>query len=606
MVVLDNRQIATDVSTPSDNAPVMELEELQRLLEENDGGEVSLTGNVVLQCWDSLCVTNPTTVKMGDFNITVLGYGAQIYVYGPIHFVGNGDKQPLFTIKNRGEIIFDGNATVTATNSGATAMLGDGDMYLEQPEIYAPKGVAVHAKGMAILFYGYVSGESSVLSDRGKVLLQSTITIPSPPKAKIVHQTAIPFSGHELDRYGICIEQGSDSFEYMLEDIVYFYFFERQNPNMLNSTTLIKSVDWRIGEDFNKDIIGEYSIYMSPDLSDKRMAVEGLNKAKLPLYVVDPTVPWLSRAIRNQYGDLTIGYFKPIENSEKITLWYSTDEGKTWLDAQESLGFEPDSEYNANIVIPDDLLEDNGTVYWFKLEVVGGDIEGISNIIKVWYSPYENSGGDRTGADRFADWDDTDEPNVDDNKENGSADKPDKTNENNNTDDDNTQNKVPEVNGTSSGDNDSKGVLSSIDKSKPSDPSINNTINDEIISDQKTDDNSHKDATDYGKKNMEDSSQAEPANTGYKGYAGGLFVPIIKSENEFVKIDLERLQDNQGEYGTTAAKQYGPEELYVDYTDALSQQHYRKVDYALIIVSSMSVLIIGGYVFLRIKYGDRK
>lgn len=408
----DNRQLPIDGPASEPDGPVMTSEEFLAQLAENDGGEVTLTGNVVLQAWCIVEVTNPTTVQMGDFTITVLGYSAKTHIQGPLNFVGNGDKRPLFQVKNRGELIFSGDATVTATGEGGVAILGDGDVYLEQPEIYAPNGTAVHSKGMAILFYGYVSGRTAVVSDTNKILLESTVTIPKPAKAKIVEQAVIPIlNNYELDRYGISVEQGDEYFLDDFSDIVYYYFFDKSNPSMDRSTTLIKPVEWKLAEGFDVNISGEYAISMVPKLSDQRMDVSGLQQMEIPLFVVDPYQPWLVDAVHNVYGETTIHYFKAIKNAESMTLRYSTDFGETWQDAGANLGFSADYEYNANLILPD---YEEDTVYWFQLEVTGGEMAGVSNILKVWYSPYDNSGGDRTGADRFPDFssDEPDEPGT--------------------------------------------------------------------------------------------------------------------------------------------------------------------------------------------------
>lgn len=404
---VDNRQLPPDHSA-QEPGPIMLAEELMELLAENDGGDVYLTGHVAFQDVGSMWVENPTTVHMGDFSITVPGFEAQTYIDGPIHFVGNGDLHPLFRVRKRGILIFGGRSTITAEKNSAVAIYGEGDVYVEQPEIYAPNGTAVYAKGMASLLYGYISGATSVVSDSNRILLESMITIPAPEDAYVMENIVIPYYYNELEQYGIRIDPGED---YPIEEVLqsaHFCFFDKANPSMEYYTGIYFPLELQMGGDVDIYTPGEYMLTLTPSTSDKRMQVEGLGVTNVPLFVVDPSKPFIDSKRISTDGTMEILFYRGIEEYQELTLWCSSDQGETWTDAREVFANMEIEEYFAALYLSDEQYA-NVTQYSFKLEVLGGPKEGVSNVLQIFDSPFrfdpnqEDIGGDRIGTDRFPD-----------------------------------------------------------------------------------------------------------------------------------------------------------------------------------------------------------
>lgn len=409
----DNKQLPPNKPTAPDG-PIMTASDLVDALAENDGGTVVLTGNVILDSISEMEVTNPTTVQMGDYSITVLGYGRLTYIRGPIHFIGNGNVRPLFNVKHRGQLIFHGTSTVTATEKDGIAVFGQSNLYIEDGEIYAPLGTGVYANDMAVLFYSYVSGTKSVVSKTNKISLNSTLVFPQSENAKITEQTAIITNYYELDRYGIFAAQGDEFFDPNDIDGISFTFLNNEHNEF---TSFFRNVEWELSEDFDIQTVGEYSVSLTPTLSPHRMNVKGYEQHDIPIFVVDPSKPRLTHALKKSNDRIDINYFELFENTESMTLRYSLDQGDTWTDISDSQLHNSHftiSEFGIFDLYLPDLTKDSDIVYWFQLEVKGGETEGLSNILKVWYSPYYYNGGDRTGADRF--------PNMDSELGNGQDD----------------------------------------------------------------------------------------------------------------------------------------------------------------------------------------
>ena len=380
------------VATPTGIPPAaLTGEKFRELVSENEGGVVTLTGDVVWDdYWGDVVVEQPTTVLMGDYAIQI-PQGTYFSAIGPLRFEGNGVQKPLFYIEGE---LFTAWTEINATGNDATALFAEGDLRLYQARITAG-GVAVHATGSVLLQLCEVIAQgAAVVSETGNIGIDGCRVLPMPENATVIVREAVP--GGRMQENGICANVGDSLEEAVIYDRVEYYLLDTERRE--SASIIYPSVSW---ENLPADTIlpGEYSVICRPVGIPDWVPVPGIAAFEVPLHVVGENEPHIQLASRLASDGVYLQFFSEIVEMEAMTLWFSTDGGFSWRDFATLEGAD---------ILPfsamADTLEAN-LVYLFRLEVTGGPLKGFSNtLVFPFYDSdpdREGDSGDRTGADRF-------------------------------------------------------------------------------------------------------------------------------------------------------------------------------------------------------------
>lgn len=385
--------------------------QLKTLVAESNGDPIILTGDIEVSGRLDLSANAHTTVIMGPHRIIVSRNSALI-IYSPLSFKGNGTSAPLFKVASGGSLVMFDKVSITSTGTestaiylddgaaiendvqisvsaegdGSTAILADGDLYLASAVIKAvgQGSVGVHAVGDVDTFCSDISGDlAAILSDNGEITLDVSVVSHVPEKANIIERKAV----YEPARYGIWIEPGDTPY---LDDYLCFPLYNIKDIEDIKD--LILPVAWEVPP-YNQNTPGEHKLHFTP-LEQPINGIKGLEHTAIMLHIADPSTPSLFTAEWYK-NTVTIFFFREIQEAASLKLWYSLDEEEPLADAVADLGA---TVTDTKAVIPN---LDIDAVYRFQLEVTGGPMAGESNVIKTWYNPLKDDGGDRGG-----DWDD--------------------------------------------------------------------------------------------------------------------------------------------------------------------------------------------------------
>ncbi len=408
---------------PEDTPPPVEdggcdtIEKLAELVALDRGGTITVTGDLILTGGDSiyLNVENPVAVDLGAHGIHIAG-DASLELSGPITLTGDGAPNPLLTVS--GSLTMQDGASLSAAGENAVAVrLTGGWWHTNQASVEAAgTGVcAVEAEDVERLELYRVHlaarGENSLcvrstapvqmilcraeseglLVDAPALTLDGTAASPEPEDAQIIRR--VPVSHDTLSTNGLWIEAGAGQkkLDALLEDRLYSKIFEfglsdeaRVDEDILYFTAMVWTVDT-----VDLNLPGVYWLTGEPEDGDLG-GVAPFEK-RVPLHVADPAKPAVEAAYNLDDG-AELHFFRPIQDAERLTLWYSADGGASWQDA----GALPEAEISAEGAVLPQLPEANRD-YLFCLEVAGGPMAGRSNTLR--YLHYDNIWGWGTGGD---------------------------------------------------------------------------------------------------------------------------------------------------------------------------------------------------------------
>lgn len=368
--------------------------ELCALLQQNEGGVIALTDDIL---WDSSleqveCET-PTTLLMGDYGIEIPG-NAVFSISGSLRFEGNGVRRPLFSVE--GNLDLRGSEIV-ATGNGATAIYANKNFNLSYISITA-KGedaTGIHATGKVQLKGCVVeAGKTPIVSEQGEIVIDGCSVAPIPECAEVIGREAVP--GGRIQENGICVAEG-ESLDDVLSKNALANYYLLDKERVVSITNYITGTNWtNLPSDTNTP--GECSLVCDPIGVPEWMPIEGVTPFEVPLHIVAENQPHIEFASRFGWHTVMLKFFSEIEGAEKITLWYSSDNGQTWHDFEDL----PTADVSPTGAVVD-TLPPNRT-YLFQLEVTGGGMAGKSQVLEFPYydsDPDSWGGGDRTGVDRF-------------------------------------------------------------------------------------------------------------------------------------------------------------------------------------------------------------
>lgn len=395
------------------------IADLVALLDQDPGGVISVAADLTVPAGENLLLQaeRPVTISLGTFGITVPA-DTYLTIAGPITLTGQGSPRPLVEVT--GGLTTGEGADFQAQGVGARAVsllspdswwfarqttaqvIGQGACVLDsQTEAllqldqvhFTAQGedsLCVRSKGPVLAICSVLESDG-LLAQTPHLTLDATQAQPVPHAATVLQryaviQTSLPENGLWLpagssqdDLDDLLDWLQSQTWEYQLypegEGYPYLHFaalswtwapVELQQPGVFAFTG--QPTPGTLG---NVDL---------PDLS-------------FYLHVADESLPGLE-AGSYLGGEVTLQFYRPIQGAEEVALWYSSDQGKTWQNADQL----PGGEITSTGALFPDLPE--GT-YLFRLEVIGGPMAGTSNTLRVLcYDTLSGAGGDRDGDDR--------------------------------------------------------------------------------------------------------------------------------------------------------------------------------------------------------------
>ena len=401
------------------------MEELAELVALDEGGTVTVTGDLILNEDDDISLTavRPVAIDLGDHGITI-PQGASLTMEGPIRLTGRGSPSPLLRVE--GSLTTRRGVELTAAGDGAVAVElrrtwsggWAGDWTMEETAVSAEgtQACAVYATGgdtlelyrlelradgdqaAAVrsdvpvrLLFSTVNGEI----EAPEVILDASPADPIPADAKVVQRVAGP--GDTLSENGLCLPVGASAEELdalladRLGDSGGYALSDRAGE--ADAVFYSAPGAWS-GETVDLTRPGTYWFTGVPE--EARLGSVTLPERRVPVHVVDPDAPWIMDAERFEES-VYLRYFRAVEGAEGWTLRCSMDGGESWRDAATL----PGAELSAEGALIGALPQMNMT-YIFQLEVLGGDMAGRSNVLAFSYydSRHWNGGGDWDGGDR--------------------------------------------------------------------------------------------------------------------------------------------------------------------------------------------------------------
>ncbi|MCJ7855586.1 Ig-like domain-containing protein [Lachnospiraceae bacterium NSJ-143] len=195
-------------------------EELRRMLTENDGKTVVLTGDIVWENMnhDWLKAENNTTVDMNGYSL-IIQDNAGLMLSGPIHFAGNnqGDNPVIVLGENSG---FQGEngVTVSVEGTGGTAVS------MCETSSFAAKSVTAYGEGSTAVYVSRSTDKTAAVSVKGDIIVSGN------------EAAAIETKGNIYLYYVSVIVSGENSVAVRTDGNVYMFFSEVDGEELLVDT----------------------------------------------------------------------------------------------------------------------------------------------------------------------------------------------------------------------------------------------------------------------------------------------------------------------------------------------------------------------------------
>lgn len=394
---------------------ISDREGILQALEDEDEDIIVVSSDIEWEGYDVIEVSRPVTILLGDYSLHVTE-DSNLWIRGPVVIRGSGGGKPLIDVSggltaNEGvKIVAEGEETtavraagylnlegaeVTARGRGAAAVVYTRD---DMVELYGAKirawgrlAVGVRCESPLVVMLCSIEAEGEAVAGTSDLTIDSSHISPVIDDAVIIRRVAV--ADDRMNENGVCIEVGSGLS--VLEEI-------KESQNQLVYSLI--SADSEVIRQYTAEIFwtelpsdlaktGTFYAYRKPVNVPEWFPVE-LPVQKVPIHIVDRNRPFLENAM--DAGDyIYIQFFSEIKNADELILEYSTDGGELWKKTA-------DMEV-CNLTTKDADIGpvDQEQDYWFRLVVVGGPMEGLSNILPYRSRiSYINGGGDRDNDDR--------------------------------------------------------------------------------------------------------------------------------------------------------------------------------------------------------------
>lgn len=388
-------------------------EELYETLTLHPGGTIFLTDTIE---WNfsvnTITVPAATVIQMGEYGICVQENG-YLEMDGPVSFYGSGSRMPLFLVE--GYLSTSPETTITASGEGCTAVQitgkgkWDSDLttvtacgenaitviYDDGPDtVLSLAQITSQGTGAQSLYTerpleavlcSITSEGGSAASGTSPITMTGCRVTPQSPEY-LIYDCNVSLYDRILENYGFSYPIGTAGGAINRSSLAYYF----TSDNDLEFT-----YDIPVSFDGVADLYteaGEYSLTSTPIVPD--WFPVSLPPLELSIHIIAPDQPYLTAAYELM-DSIGIQFFSEITDAHSLSLYYSDDNGKTWQDIMELPGSYTYSLGAQIIGLPQDKD------YLFYLDVQGGSMEGVSNILRFSYGRIDiDGGGDNDGGDR--------------------------------------------------------------------------------------------------------------------------------------------------------------------------------------------------------------
>ena len=388
-------------------------EELYETLTLHPGGTIFLTDTIE---WNfsvnTITVPAATVIQMGEYGICVQENG-YLEMDGPVSFYGSGSRMPLFLVE--GYLSTSPETTITASGEGCTAVQitgkgkWDSDLttvtacgenaitviYDDGPDtVLSLAQITSQGTGAQSLYTerpleavlcSITSEGGSAASGTSPITMTGCWVTPQSPEY-LIYDCNVSLYDRILENYGFSYPIGTAGGAINRSSLAYYF----TSDNDLEFT-----YDIPVSFDGVADLYteaGEYSLTSTPIVPD--WFPVSLPPLELSIHIIAPDQPYLTAAYELM-DSIGIQFFSEITDAHSLSLYYSDDNGKTW---QDIMGLPGSYTYSLGAQIIG-LPQDKD--YLFYLDVQGGSMEGVSNILRFSYGRIDiDGGGDNDGGDR--------------------------------------------------------------------------------------------------------------------------------------------------------------------------------------------------------------
>lgn len=388
-------------------------EELYETLTLHPGGTIFLTDTIE---WNfsvnTITVPAATVIQMGEYGICVQENG-YLEMDGPVSFYGSGSRMPLFLVE--GYLSTSPETTITASGEGCTAVQitgkgkWDSDLttvtacgenaitviYDDGPDtVLSLAQITSQGTGAQSLYTerpleavlcSITSEGGSAASGTSPITMTGCWITPQSPEY-LIYDCNVSLYDRILENYGFSYPIGTAGGAINRSSLAYYF----TSDNDLEFT-----YDIPVSFDGVADLYteaGEYSLTSTPIVPD--WFPVSLPPLELSIHIIAPDQPYLTAAYELM-DSIGIQFFSEITDAHSLSLYYSDDNGKTW---QDIMGLPGSYTYSLGAQIIG-LPQDKD--YLFYLDVQGGSMEGVSNILRFSYGRIDiDGGGDNDGGDR--------------------------------------------------------------------------------------------------------------------------------------------------------------------------------------------------------------
>lgn len=374
-------------------------EELYDFLKLNEGGTITLTGDIL---WDYTYsdlppITKATVIEMGTYRIRI-PTECIMQIDGPVTFRGEGSV--LF--ETAGLLNLSYGVEVLSTGEDAVAIQGaetsDMQLFICNITALGANSTAIRSALSVTVQLCHVSGTKAAI-EAPEITLDASSASPELTEATIIER--VPTLDRSLQLYGITlpVDVSQDQYRETISgyEKLQYAFIDPETGNAIGGPL---ACDWSEVPMWPAEA-GSYTLTAKPTNLPDWFPVE-IPSFDIPLHIVEKSKPWLNVVFADPYFGMLALQFAPnaLDEEAQLTLFYSTDKGETWKNVTEDF---PDS--TLHIIGIDVIGLEPNTNYWFYAEVTGGDLTGCSNII---YHPnfisdtdvdFSYGGGDRDEDD---------------------------------------------------------------------------------------------------------------------------------------------------------------------------------------------------------------
>jgi hypothetical protein len=296
--------LTPEAEIESSGGAAMTAGELLALLHQNEGGVITLTGDIEWDIDEDIKIKFPTTVLMGDYGIYI-PKNVTFYISGPVRFEGSGALKPLFYIDG---YFIASWIEIAATGDGATAVYYNQE-YCSFAEIsvtaMGKDSTAIHTAGhVSLMFCDIAATGYAVISDAGEINMDGCRVTPEPANANVIRREAMP--GKRILENGICVEVGGDLDRAIrsLASRAFYDLFDtaRREPDFrINFECIVENIP------ADTLVPGEYRIHVSPVDLPAWFPVE-LKPYEVPLHIIAENQPHIQFAMSMWRGGVWLGF----------------------------------------------------------------------------------------------------------------------------------------------------------------------------------------------------------------------------------------------------------------------------------------------------------